>query len=450
MPSSKKRVCAMKHQKQKNSSAKQVFGRVLQNIVAILLLFVSNSISIAQEKGTTALSGSVVDEQGEPIPGITIGVQSVVIKNNIAVPMSTPAAAQLETGDEIYGLSLPKARTDSEGHFTLTEIRSGPVQFFVLPVEPLTEKQLNGSTLTPRFEPTPNFEPPLEILSVKVGMMTFHQRQTFTGFGKVTFAVKPGVHVKDIKVKARYRSRLRGRIVFADETPLANEQVQVKVERELPNGAILSGPTQWELQTDADGYFVKYGDGPGIYTVSIRYEDKRVMPTQFRLTEEQRHYEVPILKFSRKSFPIPVQPPAIEPPPNATTVWVVNPENGQAYKRIGCKNVQDALNQATSENAYLVAINNEAEQKWLAELFGNHLFWVGLRGRGKTNGLQWDNGEPLTYTNWIPYAAFQHPLHGRKNVFVVVNLSDGKWYAIQPSHSLWRKTCMAILEKDSF
>ncbi len=438
----------MKHQKQKNSSAKQVFGRVLQNVVAILLLFVSNSISIAQEKETTALSGSVVDEQGEPIPGVTIAVQSVVIKNNVAVPMSTPAAAQLETGDEIYGLSLPKARTDSEGHFTLTEIRSGPVQLLVLPVEPLTEKQLNGSTLTPRFKPTPNFEPPLEILSVKVGMMTFHQRQTLTGLGKVTFAIKQGFHVKNIKVKARYRTRLHGRIVFADETPFANEHVQVKVMKELPNGAILPSPAQWELRTDAKGYFVKYGDGPGVYTVSVHYKDKRVMPTQFQLTEGQKHHEGPILKFSSKSFPTPAKLPVIEPPPDATTVWVVNPENGHAYKRIGCKSVQDALNQAASENAYLVAINNEAEQKWIAELFGNHLVWVGLRGKGKASELQWDNGEPLTYTNWTPYATFHHPLHGRKNVFVVADLSDGKWYAIQPNHSLWRKTHMAILEKD--
>lgn len=438
----------MKHRRQKNSSAKQVLGRVLQNIVAILLLVISNSI--AQENATTALSGSVVDEQGEPIPGITIGVQSVVIKNNIVVPMSTPAVTQLETGDEIYGLPFPKARTDSEGNFTLTEVRSGPVQLVVLPMEPITEKQLKGSMLTSRFELTPNFEPPLEILSVKVGMMTFHQRQTLTGLGKVTFAIKPGFHVKDIKVKARYRVRLHGRLVFADDTPLANEQVQVKVVRKLPNGAILPSPTQWELRTDVEGYFVKYTDGPGGYTVSVRYKDKRVMPTEFQLAEGQKYYEGPILKFSSKSFPAPVKPPVIEPPPDATTVWVVNPENGHAYKRIGCKNVQDAFNQAASENAYLVAINNEAEQKWLLEFFGNHLFWVGLRGRGKASGLQWDNGEPLTYTNWAPYAAFHHPLHGRKNVFVAVNLSDGKWYAIQPSHSLWRKTHMAILEKDSF
>ena len=418
----------MKHRRQKNSSAKQVLGRVLQNVVAILLLFISNSI--AQENATTALSGNVVDEQGKPIPGITIGVQSVVIKNNIVVPMSTPAVAQLETGDEVYGLSFPKARTDSEGNFTLTEVRSGPVQLVVLPMEPITEKQLKGSMLTSRFELTPNFEPPLEILSVKVGMMTFHQRQTLTGLGKVTFAIKPGFHVKDIKVKARYRVRLHGRLVFADDTPLANEQVQVKVVRKLPNGAILPSPAQWELRTDAEGYFVKYGDGPGVYTVSVHYKDKRVMPTQFQLTDGQKHYEGPILRFSSKSFPAPAKLPVIEPPPNATTVWVVNPENGHAYKRIGCKNVQDALNQAASENAYLVAINNEAEQKWLAEFFGNHFFWVGLRGRDKTNKLQWDNGEPLTYTNWTPYAAFHHPLHGKKNVFVVVNLSDGKWYEV--------------------
>ena len=436
----------MKHQKQKNSSAKQVLGCVLQNVVVILLLFVSNSI--AQENATT-LSGSVVNEQGKPIPGITIGVQSVVIKNNVVVPMLTPAVAQLETDDEVYGLSLQKARTDSEGYFALTKIRSGPVQLLVLPVEPLTEKQLNAPTLTPRFESTPNFESPLEILSVKVGMMTFHQRQTLMGLDKVTFAIKPGSHVKNIKVKARYRTRLHGRIVFADETPLANEHVQVKVVKELPNGAILPGPTQWQLRTDATGYFVKYGDGPGGYTVSVHYKDKRVMPVQFQLTTGQKQYEGPILKFSSKSFPVPAQLPVIEPPSNATTVWVINPENGHAYKRIGCKSALDALNQAASENANLVAINNETEQRWLTEIFGNHLFWVGLNGRGKTSEWQWDNGEPLTYTNWAASGAFHHSLHARKTVCVVVNLSDGKWHAIQPNHSLWRKTCMAILEKDA-
>ena len=437
----------MKHQREKNSSAKQVLGRVLQNFMTILLLFVSNSI--AQENATTVLSGSVVNEQEEPIPGITIGVQSVVIKNNVAVPMFTSAAAALETGDEVYGLSLQKARTDSEGYFTLTQIRSGPLQLLVLPVEPLTALQLAGSTSSPRFQPTPNFEPPLEILSVKVGMMTFHQQQTLTGSGKVTFAIKPGFHVKDIKVKARYRSRLHGRIVFADETPLVNEEVQAKVVKELPNGAILPGQTQWTLRTDAEGYFVKYGDGPGVYTLSIHYKDKRVMPVQFQLTKGQKHYKGPILKFSSKSFPVPAQLPVIEPPSNATTVWVVNPENGHAYKRIGCKSALDALNQAASENANLVAINSETEQKWLTEIFGNHLFWVGLKGSGKTSEWQWDNGEPLTYTNWAAYGAFQHPLHGKKNVFVVVNLSDGKWHAIQPNHSLWQKTHMAILEKNA-
>ena len=332
--------------------------------------------------------------------GITIAVQPVGIKGNFAVPLSAPAARHpAGTDDEVYWLPLPKSRTDSAGHFTLTRIPRGPVQFLELPIEPLTEAQLVSSRPAPRFEPTSNVEPPFEIISVKVGMMTFHQQQTFTGLGKVTFAVTPGIPVENIKVKARYRSRLHGRIVFADETPLANAQVQIKVAKELPNGAILPGPTQWEVQTDAAGYFVKYGDGPGIYTVSAHYKDKRVMPTQFQLTAGQKHYEGPILTFSSQSFPIQAKSPTIEPPPNATTVWVINPENGHAYKRIGCKNVEDARNQAAAENAYLVAINNESEQKWLAGIFGNHLFWVGLKGQGKAYKWQWDNGEPLTYTN---------------------------------------------------
>ncbi len=413
-----------------NRFAKHGFGRVLQKIAVILLLCVPNSIAKAQT--TTALSGSVVDVQGNPIPGITIGIQPVVIKNNIAVPMSAGAAEH------------PQSRTDSQGRFNLTNIRPGPLQFRVMPVEPITEEQRAGSMI-----PTPNFEPPLEILSVKIGGIIFHHRHTFTGSGGTTFSIKPGEHVKNIKVKARYRVRLHGRIVFADETPLANKQVQVKVARKPLKGANLFSPTQWELQTDAEGYFVKYSDGVGVYTVSIHYEEKRVLPTTFRITAGQRHYEVPILRFSSKSFPLPEPPPDIEPPLDATTVWVVNPENGHAYKRIGCKNVEDARNQADAENAYLVAINDEAEQEWLAEIFGNHLCWVGLKRNRTGREWLWDTGEPLTFTNWTPYGGFQHQRPLRKNIHVVVNFSDGTWHAIRESHSLWRKVHMAILEKNA-
>ena len=38
-------------------------------------------------------------------------------------------------------------------------------------------------------------------------------------------------------------------------------------------------------------------------------------------------------------------------------VWVVNPENGHAYKKIRFGGVENAIAQAVKENAYLVSIN---------------------------------------------------------------------------------------------
>ena len=68
-----------------------------------------------------------------------------------------------------------------------------------------------------------------------------------------------------------------------------------------------------------------------------------------------------------------------EPPaPPAKGVWVINPANGHAYKRIQCEDWQDAQHKAVEEGAHLVSINDEAEQHWVQVIFGGDPFWIGL------------------------------------------------------------------------
>ena len=86
--------------------------------------------------------------------------------------------------------------------------------------------------------------------------------------------------------------------------------------------------------------------------------------------------------------------------PNIKNVWVVCPENGHAYKRIQCEDWIDAQTQATAERGYLVTINDETEQKWLQAVFGGQPSWIGLNDIAQEGQWTWDNGEPLTYTNW--------------------------------------------------
>ena len=83
-------------------------------------------------------------------------------------------------------------------------------------------------------------------------------------------------------------------------------------------------------------------------------------------------------------------------------VWIVNPVNGHAYKRIPCESRDAAVTQATEEKAHLVTINDAEEQTWLSAVFGDEFYWIGLSDAEKEGQWQWDNGEPLTYQNWLP------------------------------------------------
>ena len=68
------------------------------------------------------------------------------------------------------------------------------------------------------------------------------------------------------------------------------------------------------------------------------------------------------------------QPPA----PPAKSVWIINPTNGHAYKKVRCEDWQDAQRKAVAEGAHLVSINDEAEQHWLEIIFTHKPFWIGL------------------------------------------------------------------------
>ena len=131
-----------------------------------------------------------------------------------------------------------------------------------------------------------------------------------------------------------------------------------------------------------------------------------------------------------------------------TLGWAVNPENGHAYKKIWCESLEDAKEEATVQGAHLVTINDEAEEKWLLGLFGNHLYWIGLSDAEQEGEWVWQNGEPLTYTNWGDKHSFpRSTLSPEDKDSAVMTFIDGQWHAVGPGDPFWRTTKMAILEK---
>ena len=379
--------------------------------VIVAFSFFASPHSIAQEAITT-LSGRVVDVHGKPIAGLPIAIQPVEATDG---------------GEQRGHLSFLESQTDDAGHFSITNIVPVSVQLVVLPYD----------------------APDHEILSIKIGAVTLYEHKPVPFMPGMTFAIKPGTHIKDVEVKAKPRMRMRGRIVFADGRPLVNATVGLKMRHRHLDG-MGSGSSSSSTTTDDAGYFVKYLNKPRLYTVTVNYQGLSATVEPFSLREGERKDDL-LFTFDRE--PISADSPSgrVEASAAASTspsagagVWVVNPTNGHAYKSISCKSWDDANSQAVAENAHLVAINDAAEQKWLSEVFGHGPYWIGLTDFEKEGEWEWTNSEPVTYTNW----SLHEPMDadsGEEDYVIMF----GEWLDIGPESLNWKFTRMAIIEREN-
>jgi hypothetical protein len=369
-----------------------------------VLLFGASSHGIAQE-ATSTMSGHVVGVDGKPIAGLPIALQPFDIVDGV---------------QHLGYLSFLESQTDEAGHFSIANIVPVSVQLLVLP----------------------HYAPNYEILYIKIGMVTIYQ-------DRITFSIKPGTHIENVEVIAKFRMRIRGRVVFADGTPLANARIRINTRRRSLDGRG-SGNSSGGSRTDDAGYFVKYVDTPGLYTVTVEHRGLSATVEPFLLQEDERKDDV---LFIFESEPISTDAPlgrmeASTSPTPGEGVWVVNPANGHAYKSIRCESWNDANDQAVTEDAYLVSINDEAEQKWLSEIFGRRAYWIGLTDLAKEGEWGWTSGEPVTYTNWAPYEPMDADRGEEDYVFMGHSL-NGEWSDVGTESGAWRSIQMAIIERNN-
>ena len=364
------------------------------------------------QDGTAAFSGRVVGVEGEAVAGLSLAIEHVMFG---------------DYEDEVEPIHPLETETDADGAFSFSGIAPGQVQL-ILPFEIDTEKQFY-------------IDPEDEILSIKIGEVTYHPYP----FGEMIFTITPGVHIQNVEVKVRPRMRIRGRIVFNDGSPLADADIRIGVRQEDLDGSG-GGSSSGGTQTDADGTFTEYVNEAGLYTVTVTYQDLSVTSAQFLLNAGERREDL-LLMFD--SAPIaPVAEPSTPPTFNRRSgVWVVNPENGHAYKEVYVEGPEEAKALATAENAYLVSINDEMEQRWLEGLFGPAPFWIGLSDVETEGQWQWDSGEPVTYTNWSVNQIFPDDLDAAEKDYVVKTFT-GEWQAVGTESPFWRIARRAILETD--
>ncbi|MDE0555029.1 MAG: carboxypeptidase-like regulatory domain-containing protein, partial [Candidatus Poribacteria bacterium] len=248
------------------------------------------------QDGTVGFSGRVVGLEGEAIAGLSLAIEHVMFDDYT---------------DETDWIQPLETETDADGAFSFSGITPGQVQL-ILPFDIDTEKQFY-------------VEPEDEILSIKIGEVTYHQV-----FDAITFTIPPGVHIQNVEVLVRPRMRIRGRIVFNDGSPLADARIRIAVRsRDLDGSG--GGSSSGGAQTDADGTFTDYVSGAGLYTVTVAYQDLSVTSEQFVLNAGERREDLLLMFDSAPIAPVAEDVETSTPPAfDQRGVWVVNPENGHA------------------------------------------------------------------------------------------------------------------------
>ena len=379
-----------------------------------------------------AFSGRVVDTDGNPIAGFPMAVGPLMSVDGEIQPF-------FAFGGFNGNAQAPtlKSDTDDEGRFSISGVRAGPIQFMPQP------NYMDGDT--PPYDFNEDNLADAEVVSIDIGVMTFYPAsRERPPFGGITFTIEPGTHLEDIEVVVRPRMRIRGRVVFADGTPLFNAEVRTSVRHQDFEGDG-RGESGSSVRTDDKGYFAIYVEEPAFYTVAIEFQGLSASSEQFALEDGQRQDDLII---TLESPPISVKRTPAPVEPDRDGAWVMNPSNGHAYRSIHCESREDAQAEAMSEGAYLVSINDAAEQEWLVTVFGTAPYWIGLADTEKEGEWKWMNGDPVTYTNWAPDEPSDSD-HGEEDHVFMGLTPDGKWYDVGPGNPKWHMARMAIIERSS-
>ena len=408
-------------------------------LILVLIGSVALLVSISLPSEAASFSGRVVDEEGQPVEGLIIALPS--FPGDSPLPQGHRVQVQLPRAlENIFPPPRPN-ETDATGAFSIRNITSPSVSELKL---------------------FPERNSDYEILSIEIEGLPVYLDQRQHHFGGLKFAIEPDADITDAEITVRLRMRIRGRVVFADGTPLHNARVNLMVKhRDIDGRGGGSGGGTRTL--DADGYFVDYvDDGAAYYTVTVTYQGQTVESEEILLEEGQR-IDGLVLKLGGEPEPAKPERVVVAPPARVHDparfeaarkreregMWAINPDNRHAYKMIRCNTREEAQTQAAAQDAHLVTINDAAEQEWFLEVFGKQEnYWIGLIKGSEEGKQQWDNGEPLTYTNWISPKESAQDSDVNPNYIVLVGMT-GKWQVVRPDNPLRRMTKRAILEKEN-
>ena len=422
--------------------------------------------TMSDEKSTFA--GRVVDTYGLTVSDIQIGLQPMQLLNGMFWPEmyrigttrdSTDKESQTNTkksqttSDDINNRLPPRNRLTSHltlaGTFSFNEIEYGALQLFVLPDD------ITSSKISSDVRNLEHLKTEFEILSVKIGNLIFRKTSDQQSIvSHIIFEIKPGTKIDNVEITVQQRTRIGGKIVYADGTPLKNRKTKLRIKEPRGKRVVRLGDADGytssvNIQTDDYGNFTIFVENPGDYLFHVKYIVLSAEAGPITIKDNKQQNDL-ILKLNGKLlFPdSSSEDIADADEEQIIDVWVVNPANGHSYKLIVCDDWHDAHLKAIQNGAHLVSINDEAEHKWLTEIFGSGFFWIGLNDLEKEGEWKWDGGETVTYKHWETNELFADGiLDDAEKDYVVMNL-NGAWQATGPQTTVWIMTRQAILEND--
>ncbi|MDE0299162.1 MAG: carboxypeptidase regulatory-like domain-containing protein [Candidatus Poribacteria bacterium] len=409
-----------------------ILGPIRENswlFTATVVIMLAASPQSTALVSSCSLSGRVLDLKGNPVPEFRL----------ILTPVS-PDSVESINDSWLQGIialmGSRKSRTDDEGRFSISDIAPIKVRLDSVFKSRTDHESAAGH----------------DILSMKVGSVTVYPHRPFA-FDGIVFAIKPDTHIENVEIRVRSRQYIRGRIVFPDGTPLASANIQINASQRFTDG-MGSGSSGTSGETDAEGYFVFQVDEAAYYTVTVVYRGFTATAEPFLLRKGENKEDL-VFTLERRPTLADLAAGRVEAAAKSPTssvpgdmgAWVVNPENGHAYKRIRCGSWDDANSQAAAEGAYLVSISDAVEQEWLVKIFKPERCWIGLTDHPNEGEWVWASGEPVTYTNWGPHEPKDS---GWGDEDYVLMEYSGEWSDAGPESMEWGMMNTAIIEKDSF
>lgn len=414
-------------------------------IGSLMILFIASPQSFA-----ATFSGKVIDEKGNPVSDIIVAIKS--FKGD-----TLPDRHRMLRHQPMFPPPQP-SNTDATGAFSIDNIVSPSVNQLLLFPERNSE---------------------YEIRSIEMQGIAFnihpHQFHWHRGF---PFGIEEETDIKDVKITVRLRMRIRGQVLTANGTPLRNTRVRLGTKRRYVNGGTGSGSGTTNL--DAEGRFTKYVDSPAYYTITVEYKGQSAESQEILLEEGQRLDGLTLTLEVEKQAPklpnflkprqpnvVRAQAPPVPKPHNrrhrevlmklrTEGVWAVNPANRHAYKVINCENPEAAIDVATAQGAHLAAINDKAEQQWLLDVYGKENYWIGFTDGLNQGDKKWDNGDPMTFTNWDKQKLLSAPKESSEEgentskTFTVLIGDTRKWQQVRADNPVVNITKKAIMEKKDF